>query len=743
MAKKRVYEVAEEFDLSSKALMALLEEIGIEVKNHMSTLDEEAVDQISRHFEQERAAIRRREEERQKKRERVEDEHQAKEEGEKSVKTIRRRKSVAKVASETAAGVSGTEEVRVERKVRETPAKMEGSPKRKKRKKEEPEEDREAEAVQADSTATEQRVIQASEFISVSDLAKQLEVSPSKVIATCMDLGLMVTINQRVDYETISLICEEFGVQAELAEEYGLERLETEEEKEAPTEPRPPIVTVMGHVDHGKTALLDYIRKTNVIAGEAGGITQHIGSYAVSLPEGAVTFIDTPGHQAFTAMRARGAQVTDIVVLVVAANEGVKPQTVEAIHHAQAAGVPIAVAINKMDLPEADPNRVKRGLMEHGIVVEELGGKVACVEISAKTGVGVQELLEIILFQAELLELKAPREGAARGVVIEARLDRGMGSVATVLIGRGTLKVGDPVICGLQSGKVRAMLDERGNQAEEAGPSTPVQVVGFSGVPQAGDSFYVVDEERDAREISQVRQRLQREQHIRAIRPVSLEEFHAQMEGAERRELNVVLKADTDGSVEALADALENLSGEEVAVRVIHSGVGAISESDVLLAAASEAIVIGFHVRPDPGGREAAEQEGVEIRLYQVIYDAVREIRDALEGLLEPEEKEVFLGSAEVRETFRIPRVGTVAGCYVQEGIVPRGAKVRVLRDHVPIYQGQVSSLKRFKDDVREVKSGLECGIGIEAFNDVKVGDILEAYRVEQVKRTLEEAHTD
>jgi translation initiation factor IF-2 len=554
-----------------------------------------------------------------------------------------------------------------------------------------------------------------------------------------MELGLMVTVNQRLDFDTISLICEEFGYTAQRQDAFVLDEPEEEEVAEENLEPRPPVVTVMGHVDHGKTSLLDFIRQTNVIAGESGGITQHIGAYEVELDdERSVTFLDTPGHQAFTAMRARGAQATDIVILVVAADDGVMPQTVEAIDHARAAGVPLVVAVNKIDLPDARPDRVKQELMQHKVVIEEFGGDVLCAEVSAKTGAGIDDLLEKVMLQADVLDVRANPDRNARGVVIESELDKGKGPVATVLVTAGTLKIGDAFICGLFDGRVRALLDERGNNVQEAGPSQPVRILGFSGVPEAGDGFAVLGDDGEVRDIAQRRQRLQREQGFRRTKePTTLEELYAQVQAGEISRLNVILKGDVGGSVEALADELTKLSTEEVKVDVIHRGVGAITENDVLLAAASDAIIIGFHVRPDARARAAAEREGVDIRVYRVIYEVVDDVRLAMEGLLAPEKREVVLGSAEVRETFKIPKVGTIAGCFVSDGTIPRTARVRVVRDGVEVYEGVIGSLKRFKDDVREVREGYECGINVEGFNDVKVGDVIEAYKIEEVQRTL------
>jgi translation initiation factor IF-2 len=554
------------------------------------------------------------------------------------------------------------------------------------------------------------------------------------------ELGMMVTVNQRLDFDQIELIASEFGFQAVREEEYAAEAAVEEPDEPETLVGRPPVVTIMGHVDHGKTSLLDHIRKTNVVAGEAGGITQHIGAYHVTLADGkAITFLDTPGHQAFTAMRARGAQVTDIVVLVVAADDQVMPQTIEAISHAKNAGVPMIVAINKIDLPAANVDKVKRDLLQHNVVLEEFGGNVLSAPISAKKGTGIDHLLEQILLQSELLDLKANPGAAAHGTVLEATLDPGKGPLATVLVQRGTLRVGDNFICGKFSGRVRALYDERGKTVKEAGPSIPVQILGFEGVPSAGDSFAVVTDAVEAREIAQKRQRLEREaQNRRSQRGGTLEDISRALKEGEVSNLRIIIKADQGGPAEALADALAQLSTAEVRVDVVHRGVGAITESDVLLAKASGAIILGFHVRPDSNARSAAEREQVDVRTYRIIYEAVEDVRNALEGLLKPEEKETVLGEAEVLQLFKVSKVGTIAGCSVRSGLIQRTAKARVIRDGTVVYTGNVSSLKRFKDDVREVREGLECGIGIENFNDVKVGDRIESFRMEEVKRTLQ-----
>jgi translation initiation factor IF-2 len=592
----------------------------------------------------------------------------------------------------------------------------------------------------------EKKTVRVNEFITVSELAQILKVPAVQIVGFAFkNLGLMVTINQRLDFDQIELIAGEFGFQAVKEEEYAadLKTSPTAEDTAEQLEPRPPVVTIMGHVDHGKTSLLDYIRKANVVAGESGGITQHIGAYHVDLPgDKSITFLDTPGHEAFTAMRARGAQVTDIVVLVVAADDQVMPQTIEAISHAKNAGVPMIVAINKIDLPGANPMKVKQDLLQHGVVLEEFGGTVLSSEVSAKKGTGIDSLLDQILLQAEILDLRANPNRSAQGAVVEAQLDPGKGPVATVLVSNGTLRVGDDFICGMYSGRVRALLDERGRNVKDAGPAIPVQILGIGGVPMAGDQFVVVEDAMESREIAQRRQRLDREAKSRrtAKGVVSLEDFMSQTAPGQARTLRIVIKADQGGPAEALADALAQLSNEEVSVEVIHRGVGAITESDILLARASGAIIVGFHVRPDNNARSAAEREGVEIKLYKIIYEAVEDVRAALEGMLRPEEREVVLGEAEVRDLFKVPKMGVIAGCSVRSGVINRQGRVRVIRDGTEIYDGNIASLRRFKDDVKEVREGFECGIGVENFNDIKVGDVLECYRKEQVARTLTSA---
>lgn len=596
----------------------------------------------------------------------------------------------------------------------------------------------------AEEKEREKTLIRVNEYVTVSELADMLRVSATDIVTFCFkELGMMVTVNQRLDFDQIEIIASEFDFEAEREEEYSPATVMTQpEESPEDLESRPPVVTVMGHVDHGKTSLLDYVRKTNVIAGESGGITQHIGAYHVNVGhDRVITFLDTPGHQAFTAMRARGAQVTDIVVLVVAADDQVMPQTVEAISHAKNAGVPIVVAINKIDLPSANIEKVKQDLLQHDVILEDFGGDTIWSALSAKTGEGVEELLEKILLQADVLDKKANPNRAAAGIVVESSLDPGKGPVATVLIQQGTLNRGDNFICGHLAGRVRAMFDERGAAVKTAGPSIPVQVIGFNEVPVAGDSLNVVATAAEAREIAQKRQRLHREAALRRTsRGVSLEDLSRQLEAGKVQVLRIIIKADQGGPAEALADSFANLSTEEVRVEIVHRGIGAVTESDVMFAKAANAIIIAFHVRPDANARSVIDREQVDVRTYRVIYEAVEDVRSALEGLLVPEQRELVLGDAEVLQIFKISKVGTIAGCVVRNGTIRRNAKIRVMRDAVAVYDGVLASLKRFKEDVREVKDGLECGMSVENFNDIKVGDFLEAYTIEEITRTLETA---
>lgn len=590
----------------------------------------------------------------------------------------------------------------------------------------------------AEQERLESKILKITEFVTAHDLAVMMGVEVNKVISTCMSIGIMVSINQRLDAETINIVADEFGFKTEYVSADVVSSIERSEDDTRNLLPRPPIVTVMGHVDHGKTSLLDYIRNSNVIAGEAGGITQHIGAYNVELEDGRrITFLDTPGHEAFTAMRARGAKVTDIAIIIVAADDNVMPQTVEAINHAAAAGVPIVFAINKIDKPNANPEKIKEELANMNYLVEDWGGKYQSQDISAKKGTGVNELMEKVLLEAEMLDLKANPDCKARGSIIESTLDKGRGYVATVLVENGTLHVGDIVLAGRHYGRVRAMFNERNTKITEAGPAAPALVLGFNGAPQAGDEFNVLDTEQEARELANRREQLQRELGLRTHKRLTLDDIGRRIAIGNFQQLNVVVKADVDGSVEALSDSLIRLSTENIQVNVIHQGVGQISESDVTLAAASDAIIIGFQVRPSMAARKDAEREGVDIRLYSVIYDAIEEVKAAMEGMLSPEIKEEITSTVEVRETFHISKVGTVAGCAVKEGKIRRGNKVRLIRDGIVIYTGELASLKRMKDDVKEVSTGYECGLSIANYNDIKVGDIIESYEEVEVKQTL------
>jgi translation initiation factor IF-2 len=591
---------------------------------------------------------------------------------------------------------------------------------------------------QAAELEGQRRKIKVTEFVTANELAKLMEVQITQIISACMSLGLMVSINQRLDAETIAIVADEFDYDVEFVSAEIVETIEEDEDRPEDLVPRAPIVTVMGHVDHGKTSLLDYIRKANVIAGEAGGITQHIGAYEVTLENGKkIAFLDTPGHEAFTAMRARGAKITDIVIIVIAADDSVMPQTREAISHAQAAGVPIVFAINKIDREGANPDKIREQLSAMNILVEEWGGKYQCQEISAKKGLNIQALLDKVLLEAELLDLRANPNKRAIGSVIEATLDKGRGITTTVMVQAGTMRVGDPILAGTHQGKVRAMFDERGKKMNIAGPSTPVVILGFDGAPQAGDKFIVTKTEQEAKEIATKRQQLQREQGIRAHKHITLDEIGRRLAIGNFKELNLIVKGDVDGSVEALADALLKLSNEEIHVNVIHKSVGQISESDVMLASASDAIIIGFQVRPSPQARRLAEQEAIDIRLYSIIYKVIEEIKAAMEGMLAPKMEEKITGNAEIREVFKITKVGAVAGCMVTDGKIFRNSKVRIIRDGVVVHTGQLSSLKRFKDDVKEVAQGFDCGITIHHFDDLKVGDYIEAYEEVEIKRTL------
>jgi len=628
----------------------------------------------------------------------------------------------------------------VQKQVKETLARLTNKAVKKsvKWRKEKREEAHSREAEAAMREAADSKVIKITEFVTANDLANLMEVPVTKVIGTCMSLGLMVSINQRLDAETINIVAEEFGFTTEYVSAEVSEAITVEEDAEEDLVPRPPIVTVMGHVDHGKTSLLDYIRKANVIAGEAGGITQHIGAYNVKLADGRhITFLDTPGHEAFTAMRARGAKVTDLAIIIVAADDSVMPQTVEAINHASAAGVPIVFAINKIDKPTANPDKIKEELSAMNYLVEDWGGKYQSQDISAKKGIGVEELMDKVLLEAEMLDLKANPNRNAIGSIIESSLDKGRGYVATVLVQNGTLKVGDVILAGTHYGKIKAMFNERNQRVQEAAPSTPVLVLGLNGAPTAGDTFNVLDTEQEAREIANKREQLQRELANRTQKRLGLSELARRQALGDFHELNLIVKGDVDGSIEALADSLIKLTTPEVQVNVLHKGVGAISESDVTLAAASDAIIIGFQVRPSANARREAEKEGVEIRLYSVIYKAIEEVKDAMEGMLSPEIREEITGTAEILQTFHISKVGTIAGAIVRDGKVKRTSKVRVIRDGIVIYTGELGSLKRFKDDAKEVVSGFECGLSVQNYNNIEVGDMIEAYEEVAVKKTL------
>ena len=582
------------------------------------------------------------------------------------------------------------------------------------------------------------KLIKVTEFVTASEMATMMDVPVTKIISACMSLGMMVTMNQRLDAETLSIVADEFGYEVEFVTADIEESIDQKTDAPEDLEPRAPIVTVMGHVDHGKTSLLDYIRKENVIAGESGGITQHIGAYGVELDGGQkIAFLDTPGHEAFTAMRARGAQVTDLAIIVVAADDDIMPQTKEAISHAQAAGVPIVFAINKIDKPTANPEKIKEGLAQLNLLVEDWGGKIQSQDISAKTGTGVKELLEKVLLEAELLELTANPNRQANGTVVEAFLDKGRGYVSTVLVQGGTLRVGDYVLAGQHSGKVKAMQDERGNNVKEAGPSTPVSVLGLDGAPQAGDKFNVFEDEREAKTIATKRTQLQREQSVRTQRHITLDEIGRRIALGDFKELNIILKGDVDGSVEALTDSFQKLSTEEIQVNIIHKAVGPITESDVLLASASDAIIIGFNVRPMGNARQIADKEEIDIRTYSIIYDAINDVKDAMEGMLSPEMKEEITGTAEIRETFKISKVGTIAGCMVLTGKIFRNSGIRLIREGVVVYTGELASLKRFKDDVKEVSKGYDCGIQIKNYNDIYENDVIEAFQEVAVKKKL------
>ncbi|MBT7528986.1 MAG: translation initiation factor IF-2 [Flavobacteriaceae bacterium] len=629
----------------------------------------------------------------------------------------------------------------VQKQVRETLEKLQGKSskgKGAKYRKEKRDQHRQKTEDELANVEAESKLLKVTEFVTASEVATMMDVSVTEIISACMTLGMMVTMNQRLDAETLSIVAEEFGYSVEFVTADIEDSIEEILDNEEDLKPRAPIVTVMGHVDHGKTSLLDYIRKENVIAGESGGITQHIGAYSVELSSGQkITFLDTPGHEAFTAMRARGAQVTDLAIIVIAADDDIMPQTKEAISHAQAAGVPIVFAINKIDRPTANPDKIKEGLSQMNLLVEDWGGKIQSHDISALKGDGVDDLLEKVLLEAELLELKANPNRASSGTVVEAFLDKGRGYVSTILVQTGTLKIGDYVLAGKNSGKVKAMHDERGNTVETAGPSSPISILGLDGAPQAGDKFIVFSDEREAKQIAVKRTQLQREQSVRTQRHITLDEIGRRIALGDFKELNIILKGDVDGSVEALTDSFQKLSTEEIQVNIIHKAVGAITESDVLLASASDAIIIGFNVRPTGNARQIADKEEIDIRIYSIIYDAINDLKDAMEGMLSPDFKEEITGTSEVRETFKISKIGTIAGCMVTTGKIFRNCGVRLIRDGVVIYSGELASLKRFKDDVKEVAKGYDCGIQIKNYNDLKEGDIIEGFQQVEIKKKL------
>ncbi|MBN1435320.1 translation initiation factor IF-2 [Candidatus Fermentibacterales bacterium] len=708
--KKRVYELARELNISSEALIKVLSDMGIQVKSHMSTLTTIQCTLVRERFDREKQKARIRAAKSRKKRK-------------------AKRKKKTQPSAETVKTVKSTL-ARIDAKAART------QKKRRRRYKEEKQERHEKQDL---DELREKRILRMTEFTSPSELAELMGVHLNEVISKCLELGTMATANQRLDMDTLSLLADEFGFEIEAVSEYGTKKLEERRSRQDSERlSRPPVVTIMGHVDHGKTALLDHIRSSNIIATESGGITQHIGAYTARLDDDhTITFIDTPGHAAFTSMRTRGAQVTDIVVLVVAADSRVMPQTEEAIDHARAAGVPIVVAITKMDLSSANPDHIKQDLANHHVLVEDWGGEVLCAEVSSITGEGVQDLLEKILLQAEVMELGAYPDKPAKGTVLEGKIDPRRGTVTNVLIQDGTLRLGDYFVVGQYSGRVRVLHDENENRLEEAGPGMPAQILGASGVPEAGDSFYSVSGEQEAREIEVRRQIVERERDLQSRHKVTLEEFWKSSGEEGRRTLRLVMKGDVQGSVEALVDMLTGLGTDEVGVEIVRAAAGGISESDVMLAAASDAVIIGFRVRPDARARELLAKHSIEAYTFRVIYEVEETIRKALSGLLKPEEKEEFLGSAEVRQVFRVPKVGSVAGCFVVTGVIRRAASARLVRDGVLVWEGSIGSLKHFQEDRKEMAAGFECGIGLAGFDDVKVGDIIECFDILKIARQL------
>lgn len=689
--KIRIYELAKELDLKSKFVVEFLHDLGADVANHMSSIDEDIANMLREHFA-------------------PEEEAPLVEEVDEEIKVVKKKRRSFKEEEDR----DDAAKLRAKKKAAAKKGKPTGQ----------------------QSAEKKPRRITLGESVAVGELAQKIGASGTEVIKQLMKIGVMASLAQSVDFDIAAIVASQFGVEAEPERDLAEEVFAPASQDPDRAVPRPPVVTIMGHVDHGKTTLLDSIRKTKVTATEAGGITQHIGAYQIVYNDKPITFLDTPGHEAFTAIRARGARVTDVAILVVAANDGVMPQTVEAINHAKAAGVPIIVAINKTDLPAANPDRVKQELTEHGLVVEEWGGDTIAVNISALHGEGIEDLLEMILLVAEMEDVKADPDCPARGTVIDAKLDKGRGPVATVLISQGTLRVGDDFVVGNYCGRVRALINDQGENIKEATPSMPVEVLGISDVPQAGDQFVVVKDEQTARQVASIQQQKQRDRDLSKSSRVTLDDLFQRIQEGDVKELNLVIKADVQGSAEAVRSSLEKLSTDEVRVNVIHQGVGAISESDVLLATASDAVIIGFNVRPEPNARKAAERDGVDIRVYRIIYNLLDDVKAAMAGLLDPEFKEQILGRAEVRQTFRVPG-SVVAGCYVLDGKITRSAEVRVLRDNVIVHEGKISSLRRFKDDVREVAHGYECGIGVERFNDIKEGDVIEAFTMVRVERSL------
>lgn len=717
MSKMRIYEYAKNNQMTSKQVIEKLKSLNINVSNHMSTIDQQTIERLNREFSKDKDKDNK--------------EHQQRRE-QREHKPVQK-KSKKEMHAKDRAQNEQKEPVKQQKKQMQPPQqKQQKKHKNKKQAKKAKKDQQVNQQLETPKKITHQGTL------TVGELAKKLNKEPSEIIKKLMLLGVMATINQDLDADTIEMIASEYDVEVEVEEVFDISdfRRYDVEDKESDLKPRPPVVTIMGHVDHGKTTLLDAIRQSRITATEAGGITQHIGAYQIEVNGQKITFLDTPGHEAFTTMRARGAQVTDITVLVVAADDGVMPQTVEAINHAKAAQVPIIVAVNKIDKDTANPERVMQELMEHGLVPEDWGGDTIFVPISALKKQGIDDLLEMILLVAEMEELKANPDRFAAGTVIEAKLDKGRGPVATLLVQKGTLKVQDPVVVGTTYGRVRAMVNDLGKRVKQAGPSTPVEITGLHDVPQAGDHFMVFKDEKTARQVADARAEKQRAMELQEKSKVNLDELFEQMKEGEVKELNIIVKADVQGTAEALIGALQKINVEGTKINIIHSGVGAISESDIILASASNAIIIGFNVRPDNNAKKAAETEKVDIRLHRVIYDAIEEIEKALKGMLEPEYEEKVIGQAEVRQTFKVSKLGTIAGCFVTEGKVTRDSGIRLIRDGIVIYEGKVDSLKRFKDDVKEVQSGYECGITLEKFNDIKEGDILEAFVMQEIERT-------